>query len=129
MNPKPSKRRTFRDPAEQDGLPAFALPADKTTASDGLPCPVCGSTARHVVKDSRPTHAFGGTMRRRRYCPACKSRFSTYELTPDHFLGLFKLVHPHELAKQLRELKQNAGKVSAFVDRLLPVLEAHDEAV
>lgn len=119
--------RPFRDPAAADGLPAFVLPPAKDTPSDGLPCPACQS-GRHEVKDSRPTHAFGGAVRRRRACLACEHRFSTYELLPDHFLELFKLTQPYELSRHLRAMKQNAAELTAFVDRLLPVLEAHDDA-
>lgn len=40
-------------------------------------CPFCGN-ADTQVKDSRPSED-GVTIRRRRYCPACESRFTTLE--------------------------------------------------
>ncbi len=40
-------------------------------------CPFCGH-ADTQVKDSRPSED-GATIRRRRYCPECDSRFTTFE--------------------------------------------------
>jgi transcriptional repressor NrdR len=40
-------------------------------------CPFCGFHDTQV-KDSRPSED-GGTIRRRRYCPECDSRFTTFE--------------------------------------------------
>ncbi|NQV47987.1 MAG: transcriptional repressor NrdR [Rhodospirillaceae bacterium] len=40
-------------------------------------CPFCGNDDTQV-KDSRPTED-NATIRRRRYCPACGSRFTTFE--------------------------------------------------
>ncbi|MBN66356.1 MAG: transcriptional regulator NrdR [Rickettsiales bacterium] len=40
-------------------------------------CPFC-SNQDTQVKDSRPSED-GSTIRRRRYCPACNSRFTTFE--------------------------------------------------
>lgn len=40
-------------------------------------CPFCGNHDTQV-KDSRPTED-GASIRRRRYCPECKSRFTTFE--------------------------------------------------
>ena len=40
-------------------------------------CPFCGSEDSQV-KDSRPTED-GGAIRRRRQCPACGARFTTFE--------------------------------------------------
>lgn len=40
-------------------------------------CPFCGNNDTQV-KDSRPTED-NATIRRRRYCPACGSRFTTFE--------------------------------------------------
>jgi len=40
-------------------------------------CPFCGNDDTQV-KDSRPTED-NATIRRRRYCPACSSRFTTFE--------------------------------------------------
>ncbi len=40
-------------------------------------CPFCGNDDTQV-KDSRPTED-NATIRRRRFCPACGSRFTTFE--------------------------------------------------
>jgi len=40
-------------------------------------CPFCGNGDTQV-KDSRPTED-NATIRRRRYCPSCGSRFTTFE--------------------------------------------------
>ena len=40
-------------------------------------CPFCGNQETQV-KDSRPTED-NATIRRRRYCPSCGSRFTTFE--------------------------------------------------
>ena len=40
-------------------------------------CPFCGNHDTQV-KDSRPAED-GAAIRRRRYCPACQGRFTTYE--------------------------------------------------
>ena len=40
-------------------------------------CPFCGHTETQV-KDSRPTEE-NASIRRRRYCPSCGSRFTTFE--------------------------------------------------
>lgn len=42
-----------------------------------MKCPFCGHSDTQV-KDSRPSED-GGTIRRRRYCGACNSRFTTFE--------------------------------------------------
>ncbi len=42
-----------------------------------MKCPFCGHTDTQV-KDSRPSED-GLTIRRRRFCPACNSRFTTFE--------------------------------------------------
>ena len=42
-----------------------------------MKCPFCGNEDTQV-KDSRPTED-GAAIRRRRFCPACGSRFTTFE--------------------------------------------------
>ncbi len=42
-----------------------------------MKCPFCGFLDTQV-KDSRPSED-GATIRRRRYCPKCDSRFTTFE--------------------------------------------------
>ncbi len=58
-------------------------------------CPFCGNNDTQV-KDSRPTED-NATIRRRRYCPACSSRFTTFER-----------VH----LRELMVIKSNGDKVS-----------------
>ncbi len=58
-------------------------------------CPFCGNNDTQV-KDSRPTED-NATIRRRRYCPACGSRFTTFER-----------VH----LRELMVVKSNGDKVS-----------------
>lgn len=46
-------------------------------------CPECGPVLS-AVKDSRPVDVSGQrTIRRRRLCPKCDGRFTTYELSLD----------------------------------------------
>lgn len=69
-------------------------------------CPFCGHDDTQV-KDSRPTED-NAAIRRRRYCPACSSRFTTFERV------------------QLRELsviKTNGEKVPFDRDKLRRSLE------
>lgn len=46
-----------------------------------IPCPSCGSTLT-MVKDSRGSRMGSGipAIRRRRMCPACSQRFTTFEV-------------------------------------------------
>jgi transcriptional repressor NrdR len=65
-------------------------------------CPFCGNEDTQV-KDSRPTED-NAAIRRRRYCPACGSRFTTFERV------------------QLRELmviKKNGQRVQFDRDKLV----------
>src|ERR1700743_1188764 len=69
---------------------------------DAMKCPVCGHPDTQV-KDSRPSED-GVTIRRRRYCPECNSRFTTFERV------------------QLRELtvvKKNGGRRLFDRDKLM----------
>ncbi len=51
-------------------------------------CPFCGNEDTQV-KDSRPTED-NAAIRRRRYCPACGSRFTTFERVQLRELMVFK---------------------------------------
>ncbi|MBN8530513.1 MAG: transcriptional repressor NrdR [Alphaproteobacteria bacterium] len=51
-------------------------------------CPFCGNSDTQV-KDSRPSED-GLTIRRRRYCPACNSRFTTFERVQLRELTVYK---------------------------------------
>lgn len=50
---------------------------DLPNGGDGVRCPSCGYADSRVL-DSRPTQD-GVTIRRRRECPRCQRRFTTYE--------------------------------------------------
>lgn len=51
-------------------------------------CPFCGNEDTQV-KDSRPTEE-NATIRRRRYCPSCGSRFTTFERVQLRELSVLK---------------------------------------
>lgn len=53
-----------------------------------MKCPFC-SHADTQVKDSRPSED-GLTIRRRRFCPACNSRFTTFERVQLRELSVIK---------------------------------------
>lgn len=60
----------------------------------------CGTETQ--VKDSRPRD--GGVVRRRRFYPYCRVRFTTYEIQGEHF-GLIE-----EFEKIFISLKRFLGK-------------------
>src|SRR6185295_6692730 len=64
-DPRSRRRDAPRPDGEVSRLPA------------GMKCPFCGSEDTQVV-DSRVSEA-GDSIRRRRRCPACQKRFTTYE--------------------------------------------------
>jgi transcriptional repressor NrdR len=53
-----------------------------------MKCPFCGVQDTQV-KDSRPTDD-GGSIRRRRFCPGCGSRFTTFERAETRELTVVK---------------------------------------
>src|SRR5882724_11009317 len=53
-----------------------------------MKCPFCGHPDTQV-KDSRPSDD-GGTIRRRRYCTQCNSRFTTFERVQLRELAVIK---------------------------------------
>ncbi|MCP5369017.1 MAG: transcriptional repressor NrdR [Hyphomicrobiales bacterium] len=65
-------------------------------------CPFCGHDDTQV-KDSRPTED-NAAIRRRRYCPACGSRFTTFERVQ---------------LRELTVLKSNGDKVPFDRDKLI----------
>jgi transcriptional repressor NrdR len=69
-------------------------------------CPFCGSDDTQV-KDSRPTED-NSTIRRRRYCPSCGSRFTTFERVQLRELTVVKKdgdKAPFDRDKVMRSLK------------------------
>lgn len=63
----------------------------------GHHCPACPSLITLVV-DSRSAD---GGLRRRRQCPACKHRFTTYELTEARIARLSRAANDLEQVKQI----------------------------
>lgn len=69
-------------------------------------CPFCGHGDTQV-KDSRPTEE-NATIRRRRYCPSCGSRFTTFERVQLRELSVVKKdgeKRPFDREKLLRSLQ------------------------
>lgn len=69
-------------------------------------CPFCGNDDTQV-KDSRPTED-NATIRRRRYCPSCGSRFTTFERVQLRELTVIKKNNdkaPFDRDKVMRSLK------------------------
>lgn len=69
-------------------------------------CPFCGHGDTQV-KDSRPTEE-NATIRRRRFCPSCGSRFTTFERVQLRELSVIKKdgsKTPFDRDKVLRSLK------------------------
>ena len=69
-------------------------------------CPFCGNDETQV-KDSRPTED-NATIRRRRFCPSCGSRFTTFERVQLRELNVIKKdgeKAPFDRDKIIRSLK------------------------
>lgn len=69
-------------------------------------CPFCGYEDTQV-KDSRPTED-GGSIRRRRFCPGCEARFTTFERVQLRELTVIKSSgdkRPFEREKLLRSMR------------------------
>ena len=64
-------------------------------------CQLCGSDETSVV-DSR--HNEDETVRRRRICKKCGTRFTTFEITMDEYFTLRKI---EELAIKMKEVIDN----------------------
>lgn len=64
-------------------------------------CQLCGSRKFSVI-DSR--HNEDGTVRRRRICKKCGTRFTTFEITMDEYFTLRKI---EELAIKMKEVIDN----------------------
>ena len=74
-------------------------------------CPFCGHEDTQV-KDSRPTED-GSAIRRRRFCPSCGSRFTTFERVQLRELTIVKkngVKEPFEREKILRSLMHAVRK-------------------
>src|ERR1700743_3562488 len=99
-------------------------------------CPFC-SHEDTQVKDSRPSED-GSSIRRRRFCPACNSRFTTFErvqlreLTVVKTNGERKLFDREKIAKSMsvalrkRQVEQDA--VEMAINRTGQKLEPEGES-
>jgi len=100
-----------------------------------MKCPYCGH-ADTQVKDSRPSED-GLTIRRRRYCPECNSRFTTFERVQLRELTLVKkngerrmfdrdkLLRSIQIAVRKRPV--TADQVDQLVTRVTQKLESMGE--
>ncbi len=82
-------------------------------------CPFCGHNDTQV-KDSRPTEE-NATIRRRRLCPECSSRFTTFERVQLRELSVTKSdgeKAPFDREKLLRSLKIALRKRPVEEDRM-----------
>ncbi|MBL8805952.1 MAG: transcriptional repressor NrdR [Rhodospirillales bacterium] len=82
-------------------------------------CPFCGHEDTQV-KDSRPTED-GSAIRRRRFCPSCGSRFTTFERVQLRELTIVKkngVKEPFDREKILRSLMHAVRKRPVEHDRV-----------
>jgi transcriptional repressor NrdR len=99
-------------------------------------CPFCNHEDTQV-KDSRPSED-GSSIRRRRFCPACNSRFTTFErvqlreLTVVKTNGERKLFDRDKIARSmaiaLRKRPVDAEVVEMAINRIVQKLESEGES-
>ncbi len=99
-------------------------------------CPFCNHEDTQV-KDSRPSED-GSSIRRRRYCPACDSRFTTFERVQLRELSVLKTngekrVFDREkiarsMAIALRKRPVDSDAVEMAINRIVQKLESEGEA-
>lgn len=99
-------------------------------------CPFC-SHEDTQVKDSRPSED-GSSIRRRRFCPACNSRFTTFErvqlreLTVVKTGGERRLFDRDKIARSmaiaLRKRPVEADAVEMAINRIVQKLESEGES-
>jgi transcriptional repressor NrdR len=88
-----------------------------------LRCPFCGAEDTQV-KDSRPAEE-GGSIRRRRQCPACGARFTTFERVQLRDLIVVKKdgrrapFDREKLARSLRIATRKRGIDEERIDQLV----------
>lgn len=84
-----------------------------------MKCPYCGFEDTQV-KDSRPNEE-GDVIRRRRFCPSCDSRFTTYEKVQLKELYVIKKngeKRPFDVDKIYRSIKTALRKRSVAEEKL-----------
>jgi transcriptional repressor NrdR len=99
-------------------------------------CPFC-SHADTQVKDSRPSDD-GSSIRRRRFCPACESRFTTFErvqlreLTVVKSNGERRVFDREKIARSmsiaLRKRPADAEAMEMAINRIVQRLESEGES-
>lgn len=99
-------------------------------------CPFCNHEDTQV-KDSRPSED-GSSIRRRRYCPSCESRFTTFErvqlreLTVLKSNGEKRVFDREKIAKSmaiaLRKRPVDAEQVEMAINRIVQKLESEGES-
>lgn len=99
-------------------------------------CPFCGNPDTQV-KDSRPSED-GATIRRRRYCPACNSRFTTFERVQLRELTVLKkngerrIFDRDKIARSLsialRKRPVEADKIERTINTIVKKLESQGES-
>ncbi len=99
-------------------------------------CPFCNHEDTQV-KDSRPSED-GSSIRRRRFCPACDSRFTTFErvqlreLTVVKTNGEKRVFDRDKIARSmaiaLRKRPVDADAVEMAINRMVQKLEKEGEA-
>jgi len=88
-------------------------------------CPFCGNMDTQV-KDSRPTED-GAAIRRRRFCPGCQSRFTTFERVQLRDLVVVKKNgqrNPFDRDKLARSIQIACRKLPIESDRIERVVNA-----
>ncbi len=100
-----------------------------------MKCPFCGNEDTQV-KDSRPSDD-GATIRRRRFCPKCDSRFTTFERVQLRELTVIKksgerrvfdrdkIVRSMDIALRKRPVEQD--KVEQAINTIVKTLETSGE--
>lgn len=98
-------------------------------------CPFCGNDDTQV-KDSRPTDD-GSAIRRRRFCPACGARFTTFERVQLRELYVVKSSGQREafdrekllrsMRISLRKRPVDADRVDRVVNSIVRQLESSGE--
>ena len=99
-------------------------------------CPFCNHEDTQV-KDSRPSED-GSSIRRRRFCPACNSRFTTFERVQLRELTVVKTNNERKLFDRekiarsmsiaLRKRPVDADAVEMAINRIVQKLESEGES-
>ena len=83
-----------------------------------MKCPICNNSDSRVL-DSRPVED-GSSIKRRRECPACGKRFTTYEVVDTVPIAVIK--------RDGREVEFDKSKIISGIDKAFRSLNRVDEA-